>query len=496
MEGLHEEGEDLHLLAGAAVAAAAGAEAVGIPDRGPNVLAGGRGGAQGGDGSPERDLSDDQEVPVPVGPIPDPFPELRRHLLRSPGRGLEEDPGEGGSGEQRGIKRPREGRKVEGIMSELTLSLMTRKRTENKWFSEIWDEFRTGDMYLQTKYTFEQVYTKWLNPEDDWEDALTRYGKVALRPDTKYRLTKKVELRSCAYVIGNGAQVEVDTQERVAFACNMVNMGPGIVGMGGIIFHNVRFYGDNFSGMVIMANTTVLLHGCYFFGFNNTVLEVWGHSKVRGCTFYGCWKAIASRPKSEISVKKCLFERCTLGVCVEGKGRICNNVASENGCFALIKGFATLKYNMICGQSPTERTYQMLTCADGNVHLLKTVHITAHAKKPWPLFEHNVLTRCSVHLGPRRGIFIPHQCNFSHTNVLVETEAVTRFSLTGVFDMSVVIYKILRYEETKARCRCCECGGKHLRNQPVIVDVTEEVRMDHMQHSCARADYSTDEDTE
>ncbi|BBH48869.1 17.9 kDa protein [Human adenovirus 4a] len=67
----------------------------------------------------------------------------------------------------------------------------------------------------------------------------------------------------------------------------------------------------------------------------------------------------------------------------------------------------------------------------------------------------------------------------------------TRSSLTGVFDMNVEVWKILRYDEYKTRCRACECGGKHARFQPVCVDVTEDLRPDHLVLSCTGTEFGS-----
>ncbi|AAT97434.1 early E1B 16.8 kDa protein [Human mastadenovirus E] len=67
----------------------------------------------------------------------------------------------------------------------------------------------------------------------------------------------------------------------------------------------------------------------------------------------------------------------------------------------------------------------------------------------------------------------------------------TRVSLTGVFDMNVEVWKILRYDEYKTRCRACECGGKHARFQPVCVDVTEDLRPDHLVLSCTGTEFGS-----
>nr|CAA23409.1 protein 2 of mRNA virt-2 [Human adenovirus 12]CAA23410.1 protein 2 of mRNA virt-1 [Human adenovirus 12] len=41
----------------------------------------------------------------------------------------------------------------------------------------------------------------------------------------------------------------------------------------------------------------------------------------------------------------------------------------------------------------------------------------------------------------------------------------------------------------------CECGSSHLELRPIVLNVTEELRSDHLTLSCLRTDYeSSDED--
>lgn len=367
---------------------------------------------------------------------------------------------------------------------------MSRKRPETVWWHEVQSSGTDEVSVMHERFSLEQVKTCWLEPEDDWEVAIRNYAKVALRPDKKYKITKLINIRNACYISGNGAEVEICLQDRTAFRCCMMNMYPGVVGMDGVTFMNMRFRGDGYNGTVFMANTKLTVHGCSFFGFNNTCIEAWGLVSVRGCSFSANWMGIVGRTKSVLSVKKCLFERCHMGVMIEGEGRVRHCASTETGCFVLCKGNAKIKHNMICGSSD-ERGYQMLTCAGGNSHMLATVHVTPHPRKPWPEFEHNVMTRCNMHLGSRRGMFMPYQCNMNYVKVLLEPDAMSRVSLTGVFDMNVEVWKILRYDESKTRCRACECGGKHARFQPVCVDVTEDLRPDHLVLSCTGTEFGS-----
>ena len=451
-EGMaHEEG--LHLLAGAAFDHAATA----------NVAGGGAGAA----GPCGGEVNMEQQV-------------QEGHAL---------DPEEGPSCAAVNIKRERE-----TVLSRLAVNIMSRPRLETVYWQELQNEFQQGDMHLQYKYGFEQLKTHWLEPWEDIESAIKTFAKLALRPDRSYKISKTITIASYAYIIGNGAIIEVDTSDRVAFRCRMQGMGPGVVGLGGITFINVRFAGDKFKGTLFEANTSLVLHGVYFLNFSNTCVESWIKVSARGCTFYGCRRGLVGRPKSKMSVKKCLFEKCVLALIVEGDAHIRHNAASENTCFVLVKGMAVLRHNMVCGVSD-QSARRYVTCADGNCHALKTIHVVSHVKHRWPVCDHNMFMRCSMHLGLRRGMFVPFQCNLSHTNVLLEPEVFSRISLNGVFDLSVELYKVIRYDDTRHRCRQCECGSSHLELRPVLLNVTEELRSDHLTLSCLRTDYeSSDED--
>nr|AEO45120.1 E1B-142R [Human adenovirus 16] len=67
----------------------------------------------------------------------------------------------------------------------------------------------------------------------------------------------------------------------------------------------------------------------------------------------------------------------------------------------------------------------------------------------------------------------------------------------GVADLFPELRRILRYDDTKPRVRACECGGKHARFQPVCVDVTEDLRPDHLVLACTGAEFgSSGEETD
>lgn len=423
--------------------------------------------------------------------------ERRRELESRPGpsRGIgsEADPEEGTSGGDRKRQKTDNGESNQQSLTKLAVNLMNRRRPETVQWGELENEFKNGNMNLMYKYGFEQVQTHWMEPWEDWEKAFNTFAKIGLRPDKIYTVTKTVNITKNVYVVGNGAQIQIKTSDRVAFNCKMQGMGPGVIGMSGVTFVNVRITGENFFGSVFVNNSSLTLHGVYFINLSNTCIECWGQLHLRGSTFYGCWKAVVGRPKSTVSVKKCMFERCVMAIVVEGQSRIRNNVGTANLCFLLLKGVGTVKHNMICGSGSTASS--LLTCSDGNCQLLRTIHIVSHKRKCWPIFEHNMLTMCSMHLGPRRGVFMPYQCNFSYTKVLLEVDVFPRVCLNGLFDITVEVFKVLRYDDTKSRCRPCECGANHIRMYPVTIDVTEELRTDHLMLSCHRTDYeSSDEE--
>ncbi|BAH18880.1 55kDa protein [Human adenovirus 54] len=396
----------------------------------------------------------------------------------------------------RGVKRERSDGGNTGLMTELTASLMNRKRPERITWHELQQECRDEIGLMQDKYGLEQIKTHWLNPDEDWEEAIKKYAKIALRPDCKYRVTKTVNIKHACYISGNGAEVDIDTLDKSAFRCCMMGMRVGVMNMNSMIFINIKFNGEKFNGVLFMANSHMTLHGCSFFGFNNMCAEVWGAAKIRGCKFYGCWMGVVGRPKSEMSVKQCVFEKCYLGVCTEGNARVRHCSSLETGCFCLVKGTASIKHNVVKGCTD-ERMYNMLTCDSGVCHILKNIHVTSHPRKKWPVFENNLLIKCHMHLGARRGTFQPYQCNFSQTKLLLENDAFSRVNLNGIFDMDVSVYKILRYDETKSRVRACECGGRHTRMQPVALDVTEELRPDHLVMACTGTEFSSSgEDTD
>lgn len=68
-----------------------------------------------------------------------------------------------------------------------------------------------------------------------------------------------------------------------------------------------------------MANTKLILHGCSFFGFNNTCVDAWGQVSVRGCSFYACWIATAGRTKSQLSLKNAYSKDVTWAFLMKAK---------------------------------------------------------------------------------------------------------------------------------------------------------------------------------
>ncbi|AFG19584.1 E1B 55K [Simian adenovirus 6] len=486
MEVRNQEGEE-------AVRALGGEASVSAPAASASSSAAEAGGSGSHFGGGERHGREESESGAGpsgggVGGIPDPFPELALGAVGGASVVREDE-----EGRQRGQKR--EHFESSTFLADVTVALMAKNRLEVVWYPEVWEDFEKGDLHLLEKYNFEQVKTYWMNPDEDWEVVLNRYGKVALRPDCRYQVRDKVVLRRNVYLLGNGATVEMVDPRRGGFVANMQEMCPGVVGLSGVTFHSVRFSGSNFGGVVITANTPVVLHNCYFFGFSNTCVEMRVGGKVRGCSFYACWKGVVSQGKAKVSVHKCMLERCTLGISSEGFLHASDNVASDNGCAFLIKGGGRICHNMICGPGDVPpKPYQMVTCTDGKVRMLKPVHIVGHRRHRWPEFEHNVMTRCSLYLGGRRGVFLPRQCNLAHCNVIMEQSAATQVCFGGIFDISMVVYKILRYDDCRARTRTCDCGASHLCNLTVMGMVTEEVRLDHCQHSCLREEFSSSDE--
>ena len=210
----------------------------------------------------------------------------------------EPDPEEGTSSGQRGGINGQRGtkRKMENegkdFLKELTLSLMSRRHHESVWWADLEDEFKNGEMNLLYKYTFEQVKTHWLEDWEDFELALNTFAKVALRPDTIYTIKKTVNIRKCAYVLGNGAVVRFQTCDRIAFNCAMQSLGPGLIGMSGVTFMNVRFVVEGFNGTVFACTTQLTLHGVFFQNCSGICVDSWGRVSARGCTFVSCWKGV------------------------------------------------------------------------------------------------------------------------------------------------------------------------------------------------------------
>ncbi|QHR77488.1 E1B 55K [Squirrel monkey adenovirus] len=436
-----------------------------------------------------------------VGAIVRLFPELAEQLVGQPGRGPPRIPHPPNVDERRGVVRPWEAAmeappgEVEPGPSSRTVALMNRSRLECVGWQDVWEDFVRGDMFLREKYTFEQLRTYWVHPNEDLGQAIARHCKVALHPDQTYRVRSKIFIQNCCYVIGNGATVVVETSERVAFHCGMQQMCPAITGMFGCTFTNIRFTCDSnaFRGTCIMANTSVLVHGCQFMGFPGDCVVTNVGGRIRGCVLTACFKGILNPGRHSLSVSKCIFDKCIIAVSTMGFAKIRHNYATECTCFLLCRGVARIQHNTVQGPF-YGHNYRMVTCGDGTVQSLRPIHVVAHPRRQWPVFEHNVLIRTSVYLGCRRGMFVPRQCQAFHVNFVLDHHAATQVSISGLFDMSVQIYRVLRMEERRQRMMHCECGEVHQANGHILGICTEDMRLDPLQHSVARTEFSSSED--
>ncbi|AEK98444.1 E1B 55K [Titi monkey adenovirus ECC-2011] len=415
---------------------------------------------------------------------------LHRPVPRPPPRNVDE---------RRGIVRPWDEANPQPAdeqagPSDRTRSWMMRRRLENITWQEVWDDFLRGDMFLRDRYTFEQIRTHWVDPHEDLGLAIATHCKVALHPDRTYRVRDKIFIQNCCYVIGNGATIMVETSERVAFQLGMQQMSPSITGMFGCTFVNCRFSCDPnvFRGICIAANTSFLVHGCHFFGFPGDCIVANVGGRVRGTTFTSCFKGIYNPGRHALSVSKCIFDKCMIAISTLGFSKIRHNVATECLCFLLCRGLGRIQGNTVHG--PYLSSHRMVTCGDGTIQTLRTIHIVAHPRRTWPVFEHNVLMRTSMYLGNRRGIFMPRQSQAFHTNLVLDQHASTQVSISGLYDMSLQIYRTLRVDETRSRLMHCECGESHLVNGHVLGICTDDMRVDPLQYSAARTEYSSSED--
>lgn len=363
-------------------------------------------------------------------------------------------------------------------------------------YQEVVEEFRASRELFSEKYSFEDIRAVEVSPEADLEDAIATHAKIKLQPGREYRLSSPLTIRACCYVLGQGATIRVTTSAQPAIRVSALQVGPSITGMWGVTFVNCRFErAPELRGVLIRAATHVLFHGCAFSGITGTCLELGAGGYVRGCEFTSCYRGVASVSSRDVKVRQCYFDKCLLGVTAAGDFRLSGNLSVETYCFAHVEGEGLIKGNTV--KSPTRWTgvsgFSLVTCADGQVTALGSLHVVAHRGRRWPTLQGNVFVRAKLYLGNRLGVLSLPQCAFFRSSICVDARAANKLVLACAFENGVTVYKVLR-QEHRPTVKMCVCGSSHYANPLVFGIISAEINSSRYSFTVDSAEYSSDDE--
>lgn len=355
---------------------------------------------------------------------------------------------------------------------------------------------RNYEVYSE-QYSFEQIITYPLQPEDNWTLKIKEHAKVSLDPNKLYVLSEKIDVEGPVYVIGNGAKVRVSGELDCLIQVHPKNPGPNVTNMWGVIFTNVIFERDGlYSGTLARCHSFTVFHGCTFAGFVHTCLDFMAGGEVKGCCFIANFRCIINNSRNIVSVKCCTFDKNILGVVGRGPVNVVYSMFRETYCCALFQVHGKFKFNSI--MDPTalaDRTnLSMGTCAEGNMTMLCAVHIVGNFSSRYVEMSHNQFLRGDIYVGCRAGVFSSPQTSFHHSRIYVTAESQSRVSFTGLYTGSLRVMKMYRPDIDRHRGRLCECGATHGYYPMMLLDVTADVLQNPCLHSVDSMDYSSDED--
>ncbi|UDF05956.1 E1B 55K [reindeer adenovirus 1] len=369
-------------------------------------------------------------------------------------------------------------------------------RFEHISYRDVVDDFRRSHDVFYERYCFEDIKSYEVGPEDDLEEAIARHAKIKLLAGREYELTRPLNIRSCAYVMGNGAVIRVSGDFTPAVKVGALAVGPCVTGMTGVTFVNCKFEREHSSrGVLIRASTHVLFHGCSFMGIMGTCIEAGAGGYVRGCEFIGCYRGICSMSNRDIKVRQCHFDKCLLGITCKGDFRISGNVSSETFCFAHLEGEGIIKNNTV--KTPTRWTaeagFSMITCADGRVTPLASLHIVGNRCRRWPTIQGNVFVMSKLYLGNRIGTLALPQCAFYKSSICLEERACNKLVLACAFENGVLVYKVLR-RESHSSVKMCVCGSSHYAKPLTLGLMSSEIRASRYLYTVDSSEFTSDED--
>lgn len=374
---------------------------------------------------------------------------------------------------------------------------LKRKRSQAVTFQQICDEIVRG-VYpiLSNQYSFEEIASHQLDPEDDWAQMLNLHAKVILNPEKIYVIKSKVTVTHDCYVVGNGARVIIEGEMSSVFDITKSATYYGISGLSGATFVQCNFeVGGGFKGTLFTCHRHTTLHACSFNGFPEVTVKSFSTSEIRGCHFNDCFKCILSESHLRTIVKDTYFTRCIMAIVAKGDIRVFNCTALITYCFLLMYAGGKVKNNAVIDPLvlTTETSRSYVTCAGGHHELLHSIHIVPNRKLSWPIMINNKLVRGALFLGYRRGAVMLQQCSFFNAVVYVDEQACGKVSFQGAYTQYVQIFKVLRMSHFEKVKHTCECGGRAEAQALSFVDMTDAVLPDGAVNTCLCVDFSSDE---
>lgn len=371
-------------------------------------------------------------------------------------------------------------------------------RKEVVTYLEVLQELADGTIDSFTeKYSFCDIKTHFVKPDEDIEQALNRHCKVALFPGATYFINNPWRIMSCCYLIGNGATIQINCSGGAIMSFSNSIDSPMIFGMDIPTITNVTFVGSADSvGQLIFSTCKIMIHDCTFVNIFGTCLRTTTLSYIRGCLFIGCERALRADGDYPIRVKHCTFRNCIVCIATKCDFEICGNSCVNAVCFLLTNAYGKIKNNFVsCNSSEDSfKNVNLYTCFGGNINPLCTLHIVANRKKWWPIMSQNSFFKSKLFLGYRKGVFKPTQCAFNYTSISLDINAVNKLSMHGAYDHTVTVSKIVSISGDQKVIVPCECGVSHLHSEVRSATITEETKVNPFAQSCHCLEFSSDEE--
>ncbi|ARQ79744.1 E1Bl [Bat mastadenovirus WIV17] len=348
---------------------------------------------------------------------------------------------------------------------------------------------------LRVSVNFEVIKYYHLSPEDDWGMMINRYAKINLDPKYEYTIDMHTIIHSDVYINGNGAVVMFEPGGY--FEVKKKGLVPNIFGMTRAVFYNCKFVSHRlYAAIPFLIQREALFMNCTFSNFpDNTIVS---HSTVhiRGCFFSGCETGVRGLNVNDyVSVSSSTFANCQVGATCKGKLKVVNCYFDTCKNAAIFISSGRFSGNIVTHPKLEHEEGQVtITCAEGKILPLQSVHIASNPKCLWPIFENNTFFRCRLYYGIRRGLMFAPMCHFRNTILFVEREVVSRIVFHQSFNQDLKVFKVLRLETTRTFQRKCECGLTHNVYPFLYGNITKSKLGPDYLNSMDNLDFTSDEE--